>query len=425
MAPPRNERVFEPNASIVLVGCRGAGKRTLGFMGALHLRRRLVTEDHYFEKITGLSRGQYLARHGRDHFARQNIEVFKRMLDTNRSGCIIECGMSSFSEEAQDALREYSRTNPVVYIHREKEQIARLMDPGDAQQLLEADSKHRNCSNFEYYNPLRLLPLLPLHRGPPSGTSTPMNGLQPGPSKLLSVQEGFAKFLDIITGRGATKAWLESPFSVAAVPPEFRSYSYSLRLRLSYLMDMDLEWEDFEARGDCVELIIDHWPDDLLNVVARQVALIRRKLGVPIIYHVEENPRGERRKASRRERCNGCGAARVSLGEPSHAAPGQIPRSSATIGTWGLGRSPWQDEQQMVNYRRAQALGCDVVRMVRFCANDSPVEYLDHFKKRLNNAIPDPKPPHRRLRLLRPRRAYPIANSHTWSGKAPGHGERA
>jgi shikimate 5-dehydrogenase/shikimate kinase len=412
MAPPRNERVFEPNASIVLVGCRGAGKRTLGFMGALHLRRRLVTEDHYFEKDTGLSRGQYLASHGREDFARRNIDVFKRMLDASRTGCVIECGMSSFSGEAQDALREYSRTNPVVYVHREKEQIARLMDAGDARQLLEADRTHRTCSNFEYYNLYDAsTPTSPSTSpsGSASGTSTPLNGRPPGPSKLLSVQEDFARFLDNITGRRATKAWLESPLSVAAIPPEFRSYSYALRLRLSYLMDMDLEWEDFEARGDCVELIIDHWPDDLSNVIARQVALIRRKLGVPVIYHVEGDPRGERRRSPVEKDSMDLelldlglrlGVDYISIDlQRDEALVDHVLRRrgrSKVIGNYwymGFGALPWQDERQLDNYRSAQALGCDVIRMVRFCTNDSPAEYLEDFRKRLQQAIPDPKPP--------------------------------
>lgn len=419
MSPLRNERVFEPNASIVLVGCRGAGKRTLGFMGALHLRRRLVTEDHYFEKLTGLSRGEYLARHGRELFARQSIDALKRMLDANRSGCVIECGMSSLSDEAQDALREYARTHPVIYVHREKEQIARLMDASDAQQLLGADGRHRSCSNFEYYNLYDEGPVVAaaaahpsahVSSGPASGTSTPVHGRQLlASSKLLCVQEDFARFLDIITGRGAAKAWLESPFSVGAIPPEFRSYSYALRLRLSYLMDMDLEWEDLEAHGDCVELIIDHWPDDLLNVVARQVALIRRKLGVPIIYHVEENPRGERRRTPEEKDAMDSelvelglrlGVDYISLdlqrGEAFVRRALQRRGRSKVIGNYwymGLGALPWQDERQVDNYRRAQALGCDVVRMVRFCANDSPAEYLEEFKKRLHETVPDPKPP--------------------------------
>ncbi|KAK3900052.1 hypothetical protein C8A05DRAFT_36309 [Staphylotrichum tortipilum] len=409
MAPPRNDRVFDPHASIVLVGCRGAGKRTLGFMGALHLRRRLVTEDHYFEKLTGLSRAQYIARHGREHFARQNIDVFKRMLDTNRTGCIIECGMSSFSAEAQDALREYATTNPVVYVHREKEQIQRLMDAADAKQLLEADRTHRTCSNFEYYNLYDPSTTADSPSRSPSGESTPLHSRQPGPSKLLTVQENFARFLDIITGRGATKAWLESPLSVAAIPPEFRSYSYALRLRLSYLMDMDLEWEDFEARGDCVELIIDHWPADFSNVIARQVALIRRKAGVPIIYHVEADPRGERRRTAAEK--NAMDAELLELGlrlgvdyisvdlQRDDALVNRVLQHrgrSKVIGNYwymGFGALAWQDDQQVENYRRAQELGCDIVRMVRFCTNDSPVEYLEEFKTRLNQAIPDPKPP--------------------------------
>ncbi|KAK4126291.1 hypothetical protein N657DRAFT_592590 [Parathielavia appendiculata] len=410
MAPPKNERIFEPNASIVLVGCRGAGKRTLGFMGALHLRRRLVTEDHYFEKITGLSRGQYLSRHGREHFARQNMHVFKSMLDANRTGCIIECGMSSLSDEAQDALRQYSRTHPVVYIHREKEQISRLMDAADAQQLLKADGKHRDCSNFEYYNLYDAASTPSSTSGTTSGRSTPTNGRQQhGPSKLLGAREDFARFLDIITGRGATKAWLESPFSVAAIPPEFRSYSYALRLRLSYLMDMDLEWEDFEARGDCVELIIDHWPENLLNIIARQVALIRRKLGVPIIYHVEEYPRGERRRPP--DEKDAMDAELLELGmrlgvdyisvdlQRSEALVHRVLQHrgrSKVIGNYwymGLGALPWQDERQIENYKAAQALGCDIIRMVRFCANDSPIEYLEDFKARVQKTIPDPKPP--------------------------------
>ncbi len=310
MAPPPNERIFEPGASIVLVGCRGAGKRTLGFIGALHLRRRLITEDQYFERVTGLSRGQYLTKHGKALFSRQNIEVFKHMLDSNRRNCIIDCGMTSFSEEAQDILSAYSSTNPVVYIHRENEHISQLLDPNDAEQLLRADASHRRCSNLEFYN-LYDPPGAQSVAG--SGTSTPLDGRQPAPSKLLYAREDFTRFLDFVTGKRATRDWVESPFSINAIPVEFRSYSYALRLRLSYLVDMDLEWEDMEARGDCVELVVDHWPDDLLTVVSRQVALIRRKLGVPIIFHVEENPRGRgdgprRRRIVRTPSCSSLGS---------------------------------------------------------------------------------------------------------------------
>jgi shikimate 5-dehydrogenase len=69
---------------------------------------------------------------------------------------------------------------------------------------------------------------------------------------------------------------------------------------------------------------------------------------------------------------------------------------SKVIGNYwymGLGALPWKEPQQIENYKAAQALGCDVVRMVRFCTNDSPAEYLDDFKQRLHQSVPDPKPP--------------------------------
>ena len=405
MAAPKNERKFEPNASIVLVGCRGAGKRTLGFMGALHLRRRLVTEDHYFEKATGMTRGQYLSQHGKELFAHQNIEVFRRMLDSNRTGCIIECGMTSLVDEAQDLLRAYSIDHPVVYIHREREHISPLLDAADVPQLLKADQRHRSCSNFEYYN---LYDSCSQHSLSSSGTNSPRDGRQSNPSKLLRAREDFTKFLDAITGRGAARAWIDNPFSVAAIPPEFRSYSYALRLRLSYLVDMDLEWEDFEARGDCVELIIDHWPDDLCNVIAQQVAFIRRKLDVPIVYHVEENPRGERRRpqAERDSMDTELLELGLRLGVDYLSLDLQREESlvnhilsrrgrSKIIGNYwymGFNALPWHDEKQVENFRRAQALGCDIVRMVRFCTSDSSVEVLEEFKKKIQETLPDPKP---------------------------------
>ncbi|KAL1868969.1 hypothetical protein VTK73DRAFT_3430 [Phialemonium thermophilum] len=405
MEAPKNERLFEPDASIVLVGCRGAGKRSLGFMGALHLRWRLVTEDHYFEKATGLSRGKYLARYGKAAFARRNIEVFKDMLETNQTRCIIECGMTSLTEEAQVALRAYCASHPVVYVHREREQMLLLLDDVDAGPLLLADKTHRTCSNMEYFN---LYDTSSPRAAALSGTATP-EAQQYFPSKLLCARDDFANFLDLVTGKGVSRAWLESPFSLRAIPPEYRAHSYALRVRLSYILQMDLEWEDFEALGDCVELIIDVWPEGLLDLVAMQVAQVRRKLGVPIIFHVEENPRGKRRTPpEERDRVDlevlelglRLGVDYLSLDlqrkESFVTHILKLKGRSKIIGNYwyfGMGALRWADERQLENYRRAQLLGCDIIRMVRFYSGDSPAEKLEEFRARIRDAVPDPKPP--------------------------------
>src|SRR6266536_38706 len=83
-------RTFDPDASLVLVGIRGCGKRSLGFIAATALNRRFITEDHYFDEVTGLSRQDYLRQHGNEEFHQQEIQVLQMMLDDNKTKCVLE-----------------------------------------------------------------------------------------------------------------------------------------------------------------------------------------------------------------------------------------------------------------------------------------------------------------------------------------------
>lgn len=406
-SPPKNQRLYDPEASIVLVGCRGAGKRSLGFIGALHLGRRLVTEDHIFEQVTGVSRATYVRQQGKDAFARQNADVFKQMLSQNRSGCIITCGMTSLSNEAQHILEQYSKTNPIVYVHREKDQTKKFLDQADADQVLAADQSHRRCSNMEYFN---LFDPSSTKSSPISDAMSPRwDALSVSSSTLLNAKEDFIRFLDQMQGQGWRRKFLESPFSIHALPPEFRQYSFALRLRLSWLLEMTVSWEDLEAAGDCVELVVDCWPDDLPNVIAKQVALVRRNLGCPLIFHVEENPRHQRHRS--REEKDMVDADLLELGLRLNVDyisldlqrnPTLVSRilecrgRTRIIGNFwylGMGGLSWADPAQVENFLRAKSLGCDVVRMIRFCVGDSPVERLVDFKEKIQWTVPDPKPP--------------------------------
>lgn len=238
-------REFPHNASIVLIGSRGAGKRTLGFVGATHLGRRFVTEDYYFQLATGLSKAAYLRQCGNQDFYKRNIEVLRQMLEENRTGCIIECGMGSLSTQGQRALREYSKTNPVIYITRESERIRILLrlSGEEASRLESADLAHRSCSNLEYYN---------LYDPSCDGSATPLdNGLGNVSSRLKYAKEDFSAFLDNLTGQGVARSGFESPFSIAALPPECRFHTYALSLRLSTIPDLELE--ELEAGADAVQ----------------------------------------------------------------------------------------------------------------------------------------------------------------------------
>jgi 3-dehydroquinate dehydratase type I len=392
-------RQFPRNASIVLIGSRGVGKRTLGFIGATHLGRRLITEDHYFQQVTGISRGDFLRTFGNQEFYRRNVEVLKQMLDEHRSGCMIECGMGSLSHQAQKVLREYSKTNPVIYVTRESERIRSLLRLGDeeAARLEAADLTHRNCSNLEYYN---------LYDPSCDGMDTPPeNGLSNQSSRLKYTKEDFSNFLDFLTGQGLARNSLESPFSIAALPPEARSYTYALSLRLSTIPDLDLV--ELEAGADAVQLKVDTWSPDLKKTLAQQVATIRRKLGVPIIFQVEDYVFGDS-STSMPEKENAyfqlleCG---LRLGveyivvDLKYSSPNvsQLVNSSGrtkVIGhhlareenSWG-----WDDESRMIQYRRAKSMGCDMVRFVRATSKASDNDTVRNFRAKIG-AIPDHLP---------------------------------
>ncbi|KAE9370784.1 hypothetical protein N431DRAFT_546541 [Stipitochalara longipes BDJ] len=392
-------RDFPPEASIVLVGSRGSGKRTLGFIGATHLGRRLITEDHYFQEATGTTRGIFLRQYGNQEFYRKNVEVLKQMLDKHRTGCIIECGMGSLSYPAQKALAEYSKTHPVIYITRGNHRIKSLLRLGDeeAARLEIADLAHRTCSNLEYYN---------IYDPSGDGAETPPeNGLGNVSSRLKYAKEGFSSFLDLLTGQGVIRSGFESPFSIAALPPECRSFTYALSLRLSTIPDLDLV--ELEAGADAVQLKIDTWSPDLQKTIGKYVATIRRHLGVPVIFQVESYAfEGTQLTMVEREHAYfilmewGLRFAveyiivdlKYSSDRVSH-----LVRSSGRTRVIGqyLSRDEnpwgWDEDARMIEYNRAKSLGCDMVRFVRATSKASDNDSVRAFVNRIES-IPDHLP---------------------------------
>ncbi|PQE29338.1 hypothetical protein CJF32_00010924 [Rutstroemia sp. NJR-2017a WRK4] len=387
-------RIFDPDASIILVGTRGCGKRSLGFIGATHLGRRLITEDHYFQEVTGVSRAVYVQQHGAQEFYKRNIDVARQMLYANRTGCIIECGMGSLATEVQRTLREYTKTNPVIYITRNSQRIRDMLNIGGAEatRLENADAAHRLCSNYEYYN---------LHDRSCDGMTSPKDqGLPNVSSKLKHAKEDFSAFLDFITGQGVIRNSLESPFSIAALPPECRLYTYALSIRMSSIPDLDLE--QLESGADAVQIKVDTLSSpDIQRNLAKQVATVRRELGVPVILHAEEYAfEGMQLTISQKEDIYfgllehglrlGVEYLVIDLNYSSDRVMQLVQSAGRTkvIGhylhrsenSWG-----WDDESRMIQYRRAKSIGCDIVRFVRATSKASDNETVRGFLRKIDS----------------------------------------
>ncbi|KAJ8060738.1 hypothetical protein OCU04_011042 [Sclerotinia nivalis] len=387
-------RIFPSDASIILIGSRGSGKRSLGFIGATHLGRRLITEDHFFQEVTGLSRAAYVQQNGTREFHKRNVDVARQMLYANRTGCIIECGMASLATEVQKTLREYAKTNPVIYILRNSQRIREMLNIGDfeAARYENADAAHRFCSNYEYYN---------LHDRSCDGMASPKDqGLPNVSSKLKHAKEDFSAFLDFITGQGVLRNSLESPFSIAALPPECRLYTYALSIRMSTIPDLDLQ--ELESGADAVQIKVDVLrTPDIQRGLAKQVSTVRRELGVPVILHAEEYAfEGLSLSMSEKEDIYfallehglrlGVEYIVVDLRYPSDRVMHLVQSSGRTkiIGHY-LHRAEnscgWDDESMMIEYRRAESLGCDMVRFARATSKESDNATVREFLRKIES----------------------------------------
>ncbi|KAI0508680.1 type I 3-dehydroquinase-domain-containing protein [Xylaria bambusicola] len=398
-----NLRLFSPDATIVLVGCRGAGKRTLGFIAAKYLGRRLLTEDYWFENSTGCNRATFLQKHGHDTFNRQTAVALARTLDSSRVHCVIECSTALLTQETRAVLSDFAETHPVIYVHRDKEDLYKLLQlpVTDAERLLVSDQKHRDFCNLEYFNLLDTSPDVQ------NDGESLLRSASVHSARLIHAKREFINFIDHIFGQALTRSWMQNPFSVKAIPPEHRLYTFALNLRLSTLVNLEMDLARIEAPAEAVELIIDTWPDNMLDFIATQVSLIRRKLDVPIIYHVEENPREERRRPLEERDASDytlmmhglrLGVDYLSLDlERSHDLVQKVfsmRGRTKIIGNYvikGFGAPQWEDDVYYERYLHAQKLGCHIVRIARFCAGDRQDESRNKLVDRIAS-LPEPRP---------------------------------
>jgi shikimate kinase len=295
-------RTFAPNASIVLVGIRGCGKTSLGYIAARALGRRLIEVDDEFERKTGCSRAQFLKdrRNNAEEYRLQERQVMESMLVNNETDVVIVCGVGSIESHGQALLRKYASKHPVIHVVRETEFVRDwLRIPRDSNlmsRLEDSDRKHRICSNFEFYN------LFDgganaseiegrVSRGESHGQQSPRYA-----GTLQRTQQDFIRFVNLIMGfPDPSLQELNTKISAAAVSPEEKVYTYALAVEFSQISDGKLDLMELECGADAIELQIN--ASDIVGQsvavdstwvtkLSQQFAALRRKVAAPMIFHV-------------------------------------------------------------------------------------------------------------------------------------------
>ncbi|KAL4923779.1 repressor protein [Aspergillus undulatus] len=400
-------RKVDPKASLVLIGIRGCGKRSLGFVAATALRRRFITEDHYFKEVTGLPRHEYLKRYGSQAFQQRDIEVLKMMLDNHRSSCVVECGLGSLTRPIQDYLRQFCATNPVVYIARDMDRVQKLLGLDDqaAKLLCEGDPLHRTCSNFEYYN-----------AEDRSGLSAQLDEetqdrRSVGYSfKLKDAKEDFTRFVRFVTGTDVGHSSYDSPFVLLETPPEQRSYTYAIFVRTSDLIHNRIKLSELESGGDAIELCVDVWNSEMPIIVSKQVSVLRRNTHAPIILSIDTRalkiPSGDSYSPEARNVVaqivdHGLRLAVeylvVDLNQDNTLLNDAIRNRGMTkiIGQRifePLSGVTWDDEGCLSTYLDAAGLGCQLVRILRVATRREDNTAIARFTNKVESLLGDHPP---------------------------------
>ena len=396
---PTVQRCFDASASIVLIGVPGAGKRTLGFIGATHLRRRLLTENRAFEAATGFSKAVFLEQHGRDALLTRSVQVLEQMLEQNGRGCVIECGASSLTSNARRLLTTYALTHPVVHVVRSHGDVppSRSSTTSDAIKYRQVDSGHRRCSNFEFFNLFDDTRAVSETAGTDDfdGNSTPSS-----PLILQKVKLDFCHFLDSILGRTFHRS--NEPFYNSNIHITRRHRSFATVWPLSALIDGYLSSSAPISGIDAIELSVDRWSDGFEELVSKHIASIRRHQNTSLIYSVDSKAPGMTTSEYWQAINHG-----VRLGCDCIVIDGYAPRDMQLrlLGSKGYAgaiahfyfnekreRRSWRHRDRIIEYGTASKLGYALVRQIQVATHRAENKDLSYFRNLLGDASPSTLP---------------------------------
>ncbi|KAF2712417.1 hypothetical protein K504DRAFT_401266 [Pleomassaria siparia CBS 279.74] len=297
-APHDCYRVFESNASIVLIGIRGTGKSTLAVIASVACRRRVVDIETLFHEATGFSTSKYRKQFGASNHNLRQEDLLRTAFQTWDKGAIIVCNGSSLERSGQALLHEFSRTHPVIHIMRELpdiHQYLEVLEESKLHDLLAFSSPiFRRCSNYEFYN---------MSETKAAYSIAPVN--QPSVPAFLTLKRAertFLKFLSLITSQENTQGTVQNTipplqpgFPLSDVATEQRKYTCAVQVPLSVVLAEKVDIEELEFGSDAFEIVINpmemdtdfqRLPSDRADQISLSISRVRRSTIVPIIYHV-------------------------------------------------------------------------------------------------------------------------------------------
>ncbi|KAL2823124.1 EPSP synthase-domain-containing protein [Aspergillus granulosus] len=265
------------NASIYIIGMRGAGKSTAGNWVSKALDRPFVDLDTELETTEGMTIPDIIKTRGWQGFRDAELEVLKRSLKERPRGYVFACGGGVVEmPEARKLLVDYHKNKGnVLLLMRD---IRKVMDflsidktrPAYVEDMMGVWLRRKpwfqECSNIQYYSQ------------------------QASSGGLARASESFNRFLQVATGQVDSLAIIKK-----------KEHSFFVSLTLPDLREAGDILDEVCVGSDAVELRVDLLKDpssdgDIPSVdyVVEQLSFLRSRISLPVIFTIRTKSQGGR-----------------------------------------------------------------------------------------------------------------------------------
>eukprot|EP01134_Creolimax_fragrantissima_P004938 CFRG4938T1 len=265
LIPVHTDRTHEVDASIFLIGYRGAGKTSIGRAVARATNRRFIDIDEYLEIMFGCSIKEFVDENGWSKFRKAEQTALTSIISEPfyAKTWVVVCGGGIVeSKEACKALTEHPL---VIHIDRDIEDICDYLmkdktrpsfsqHPKDV--YLERKSRYEQCRSYVF----------PIVKGE---------------NDWAAVVKDFLHLLDIITSTTPTCLTAQDN------PSFFLSLTFG-DIRDALAIGLDV----LGAGSNAFELRVDLLNDYSEDNVKEQVSLLRRHTSLPIVFTVRSKTQG-------------------------------------------------------------------------------------------------------------------------------------
>ncbi|KAG8997108.1 3-dehydroquinate dehydratase (3-dehydroquinase) [Tulasnella sp. JGI-2019a] len=277
---------YPSNASIVLIGMRGAGKTYIGDLAASTLGLEFIDVDEYLERKYEIGIKLFVETRGWPAFREAELEVLHEVLSVKATGAVLSLGGGIVeSAPAREVLKKYN--GPVVHIERDLAAIVKYLTvettrPPYGDETIEAvfgrrETWYHECSTHRFHSYFKT-------------DATPEEKILAAPGLKAEVK----RFFEHITGAKPNL----TPNLVKGKRSYFLSLTYPDITTALPIMEtlttgvdaIELRVDLLSASGITPEAGTRNIPP--LSYVAVQLAALRQTTAIPIVFTVRTQSQG-------------------------------------------------------------------------------------------------------------------------------------